>query len=210
MSSLIDIGVNLTHKSFNTDCDQVVKEAQSQGVSRMIVTGSCVERSRASLQMAKLWPGVLYSTAGVHPHDVTSCNDSTISNLRELASEKEVVAIGECGLDYFRDFSPREDQKKWFEAQLQTAVEIELPVFLHQRDAHKDFISILKRYIQKLPAAVVHCFTGTAEEMEESLEMGCYIGITGWICDERRGKNLQSIVKDIPLSKLMVETDAPF
>jgi TatD DNase family protein len=121
-----------------------------------------------------------------------------------------VVAIGECGLDYFRDFSPREDQKKWFEAQLQTAVEIELPVFLHQRDAHKDFISILKRYIQKLPAAVVHCFTGTAEEMEESLEMGCYIGITGWICDERRGKNLQSIVKDIPLSKLMVETDAPF
>lgn len=153
----------------------------------------------------------LFSTAGVHPHDAKSCNDETMETLKRLAQTPQVVAIGECGLDYNRNFSPPDVQRLWFERQLQLACELQMPVFLHDREAHDDFLELLKKYSDKLPAAVVHCFTGTQEELEAYFSIeNCYIGIAGWVCDERRGKNLRKLVSLIPDNKLMIETDGPF
>jgi TatD DNase family protein len=210
LPQLIDIGVNLTHRSFNSDQKEVIERAITAGVLTMIVTGTSIRNSQDAQRLASRYPGKLYATAGVHPHDSRNCNDDTIKILRKLAQNKEVVAIGECGLDYNRDFSPRPIQDKWFEAQIELACELGLPLFLHERDAHKRFVEILAKYKGKIKAAVVHCFTGTSEELKVYLDMGFHIGITGWICDERRGKHLRDLVCKIPLDKLMIETDAPF
>lgn len=209
-AQLVDIGVNLAHRSFMSDQNAVIERAIAMGVSTMVITGTSVRNSQEAQRLASRHPGKLYSTAGVHPHDSKNCNDETIGILRKLAKHKDVVAIGECGLDYNRDFSPRPIQDKWFEAQIQLACELNLPLFLHERDAHKRFIEILNNYKNKVKAAVVHCFTGNGEEMKAYLDMGFHIGITGWICDERRGKHLKSLVGKIPLDRLMIETDAPF
>lgn len=208
--NLIDIGVNLTHKQFHKDRDEVLANALDQGVAHMVLTGCSVRGSQEAQAYAAQHRGVLFSTAGVHPHDAKSCNDKTLYHLQKLAQTPEVVAIGECGLDYNRDFSPRDVQRKWFEGQLALARELKMPVFLHERDAHEDFLEILSRYIESLPAAVVHCFTGSQEALEAYLAIGASVGITGWICDERRGKGLRDIVKLIPDDRLMIETDAPF
>ena len=130
--------------------------------------------------------------------------------MRDLASNDKVVAIGETGLDYFRDFSPRKDQQSSFEYQIQIAIDTCLPFFLHQRDAHDDFIAILKESRDRLHEVVVHCFTGSKAEMYECLDLDCHIGITGWICDERRGTHMKEYMKDIPANRLMIETDAPY
>jgi len=208
--SLIDIGVNLGHGSFDKDRQQVIDRAFAAGVTRMIVTGSSVGGSRHTQQLSGQYPGVLFATAGVHPHDARHCDDHTIPTLRELAKHKDVVAIGECGLDYNRDFSPRPLQDKWFEEQVQLACELKMPLFLHERDAHTHLVEILSRYKNQLGSVVVHCFTGTDQELDVYLQMGFHIGITGWICDERRGLHLRELVRRIPLDRLMVETDAPF
>ena len=121
-----------------------------------------------------------------------------------------VVAIGECGLDYFRNFSPRDAQLAAFQAQLDIAADEGMPVFLHQRDAHDDFVEILEPMLPRLPRAVAHCFTGEADSLRDFLAMDLYIGITGWICDERRGTNLHDIASKIPDDRLMIETDAPY
>src|SRR5262245_46590470 len=176
----------------------------------MIVTGTSEANSRTAQELAAARPGVLYSTAGVHPHDARNCGAGTIDRLRMLAGQPGVVAIGECGLDFNRDFSPRPVQERWFEAQLALATELGLPVFLHERDAHARFVAILREHRATLPAAVVHCFTGTAAELDAYLELGADIGITGWICDERRGAALRKLTARIPLDHLMIETDAPF
>jgi TatD DNase family protein len=155
------------------------------------------------------YPGRLFATAGVHPHDSRNWTEATIAELRKLAEHKAVVAIGECGLDFNRDFSPRPMQEKCFEAQVALAEGIQLPLFLHERDARGRFCEILSTARKTVPA-VIHCFTGTREDLETYLEMGLHIGITGWICDERRGTHLRELVREIPLDRLMVETDAPF
>src|SRR5699024_10113640 len=134
--------------------------------------------------LAEQWPGVLYATAGVHPHRAVELGSDALSVLAELHADSRVVAVGECGLDYFRDFSPRPTQRRAFEKQLELAVDCGKPVFLHQRDAHDDFIAIFREFRPHLAGAVVHCFTDTREAMLEYLEMDCHIGITGWICDE--------------------------
>jgi len=209
-SQLIDIGINLMHKSYNADRDQVVQRAADAGVTPLVITGSAERSSQEASAYASKFPGKLYSTAGVHPHDAKSCTPKTLDLLRSLASRPEVVAIGECGLDYNRDFSPRPVQDQWFEEQVKLAVELGLPLFLHERDAHPKFIEILGKYKANLPKAVVHCFTGNQYELDRYLRMGMYIGITGWICDERRGTHLRDLVKKIPLNRLMLETDGPF
>ena len=210
MISLVDIGVNLTHATFDADRQQVIERAIAAGVHRMILTGTTVEESQKALSLAHQYPEILYSTAGVHPHDVKHCDAETISQVRELAAQPKVVAIGECGLDFNRDYSPRPQQEYWFEAQLQLACDLKLPVFLHQRDAHARFLEILKPYRDQLSAAVVHCFTGSEDELNSYLDWDLHIGITGWICDERRGVHLQELVRLIPLNRLMLETDAPY
>lgn len=207
---LIDIGCNLTHDSFDVDRSAVIEAARQAGVVQIVVTGASAEGSQAALQLAEEWPGQLFATAGVHPHRASQYNNETDSLLRKLAGETSVVAIGETGLDYFRDFSPRKDQRSSFEHQIQIAVETGLPFFLHQRDAHEDFVAILRQYRDQLREVVVHCFTGSKPELHEYLELDCHIGITGWICDERRGTHMKDFMKDIPSDRLMIETDAPY
>ena len=207
---IIDIGINLMHRSFNEDREQVVQSAIDAGVSPLIITGTSERASVYAAKYASQYPGKLYSTAGVHPHDAKSCTPETIKNLENLAKKDCVVAIGECGLDYNRDFSPRDVQWKYFEAQIELACKTGLPLFLHERDAFEDFHKMLEKYRMDISNMVVHCFTGKKEELQAYLELGCYIGITGWICDERRGKHLIDLVKLIPKDRLMIETDAPF
>jgi TatD DNase family protein len=207
---LIDIGVNLMHKSFNPDREAVVENAAEAGVSPLIITGTGGESSREAADYAVKYPGKLYSTAGVHPHEAKTWGKAVLALIRETAGRKCVAAIGECGLDYNRDFSPREAQRRCFEAQIELAGELALPLFLHERDAFRDFAAILEARRRETLPAVVHCFTGTGEELEKYLDLECYIGITGWICDERRGNHLGDLVKRIPPDRLLLETDAPF
>ncbi len=208
--NLIDIGANLGHESFSHDLDAVLARARDAGVVRLVVTGASRSGSQEALALARAHPGLLSATAGVHPHHAVEYTDEADAELRELHRAPEVVAVGECGLDYNRDFSPRPAQRRAFERQLQIAVDTGKPLFLHQRDAHDDFLAILNNFDGKLGPAVVHCFTGTREELHACLDAGYYIGITGWLCDERRGLHLREIVKDIPGDRLMIETDAPY
>ena len=208
--TLIDIGANLTHDSFDADREAVIERAIAVGVQRMVVTGSTGTASIEAADLAASKPGLLYATAGVHPHHADDYSSDVHALLESLLARPEVVAAGECGLDYFRNFSTHENQKKAFEAQLDLAVEHQMPIFLHQRDAHDDFIEILRKHLHQLPRAVAHCFTGDESELREYIDMDLYIGITGWICDERRGSHLQDIVHLIPDDRLMIETDAPY
>ncbi len=210
MLDLVDIGVNLTHESFDADRNEVIARAQAVGVRRMVVTGSTVTQSRRAARLALERPGVLYATAGIHPHHAREFGSADIPVLADIAQGPGVVAIGECGLDYFRNYSTPVEQERAFAAQLELAVELELPVFLHQRDAHERFVAILKDYRDSLIRAVAHCFTGERKELYSYLDMDLHIGITGWICDERRGRHLACLVGDIPLDRLMLETDAPY
>ncbi len=207
---LIDIGLNLMHSSFKKDRKEIIEEAKKVGVDKSIITGTNVNSSKIAADFASKYPDTLYSTAGVHPHDAKTCDDKTLEQLRKIAENPSVVAIGECGLDYNRDFSPRDVQREWFEKQVELAEELNMPLFLHEREAHEDLYKILEYHPEIAKKAVVHCFTGTLKEAQNYIDLGCYIGITGWICDMKRGKSLQEAVSVIPSDKLMIETDAPF
>jgi TatD DNase family protein len=207
---LVDIGCNLTHDSFDGDREAVLARAQAAGVVQMIVTGASEDGSRAALALAGEHPGLLYATAGVHPHRAAEFTNESEKLLRELSTATGVVAIGETGLDYFRDFSPRAAQREAFERQLQIGADSGLPLFLHMRDAHSDFHAILRAARDRLSEVVVHCFTGSRDELRGYLGLDCHIGITGWICDERRGTHMKDFLKDIPADRLLVETDAPY
>jgi TatD DNase family protein len=206
----IDIGVNLTHESFAADLDDVLARARTAGVAQMIVTGTSVDASRAALDLARSRTGLLTATAGMHPHHASQLDAAAIGGLRELAMQAECVAVGECGLDYYRNFSPRDAQLAAFRAQLELAVELRKPVFLHERDAHADFLALVREYRSSLTAAVAHCFTGGEAEVDAYLALDLHIGVTGWVCDERRGRALQRAVPRIPANRLMLETDAPY
>ena len=207
---LIDIGVNLTHSSFRHDLGAVIERATAAGVVQMVVTGTDPEASERAQALASRHCGVLYSTAGVHPHDAKHWTDATGALLSELADTPEVVALGEMGLDFYRDYSPRPDQERAFQAQLELACDLSIPVFLHQRDAPRRFFPLLERYRDGLPRAVLHCFTGDRNELAACRDLDLHVGITGWICDERRGLHLRDLIPEIPPDRLMLETDAPF
>jgi TatD DNase family protein len=207
---LIDIGCNLTHDSFDRDRHQVIERAREAGITQMVVTGASEKGSIAALALAREYPGELFATAGVHPHLAADFTDSTEQVLRELIAHEEVVAVGETGLDYFRDLAPRDVQRQIFLRQLQLGIDSGLPLFLHMRDAHEDFHAIVKEVRQQLDKVVVHCFTGEQDELHQYIELDCHIGITGWICDERRGTHMKDFLQDIPIDRLMLETDAPY
>lgn len=210
---LVDIGLNLTHPSFAQDPEGILQRAQSAGVKQMVLTGTSVDESEAALALCRrLDPQGqrLFCTAGVHPHDASQWTVQHGSMLRQMFAEPEVRAVGECGLDFNRDFSPRPQQERVFEEQLQLAVETGLPVFLHEREAGTRMVEILRTFRDQLSAAVVHCFTGEKRELYAYLDLDLHIGITGWICDERRGTHLHALVRDIPADRLMLESDAPY
>ncbi len=209
-TSLVDIGANLTHDSFAQDLDGVLERARAHGIARMIVTGADAAGSRAAYALARRHPGELFATAGMHPHHAGDFDADVEDVFRELHRKPQVVAVGETGLDYFRDFSPRNAQLFAFERQLGMAIECGKPLFLHQRDAHADFLACMDNVRDHIPRAVVHCFTGEKRELFDYLDRDFHIGITGWICDERRGAHLRELVKQIPADRLMLETDAPY
>ena len=205
---LVDIGINLTHRSFDRDRDAVIARGAAAGVTTLVITGTSAADSKSAANLARATRS--FSTAGVHPHHASECDASTITTLRALAAEPQVVAIGECGLDFNRDFSPRDVQERWFEAQLELAAELALPVFLHERDASERMLAILTRHRPRLAGGVIHCFTGTRATVERYLALDLHIGVTGWICDERRGASLVDAASAIPPERLMIETDGPF
>jgi TatD DNase family protein len=211
---LIDIGVNLSNARFEKDIEAVLERAQEAGVERLILTGTSIEESRAVLsicdQFAQQFPAMLYATAGIHPHEASTYNRTAATALRELAAHPSVVAIGETGLDFNRNFSSQKDQQIAFEAHIELAIELQVPLFLHERDASQRQIEILNNYRDNICDAVIHCFTGNKKTLFSYLDMDLHIGITGWVCDERRGLELQKIIANIPLNRLMIETDAPY
>lgn len=207
---LIDIGANLTHESFVHDLDEVFVRAARSGVTRFIATGTTVAGSEAALRLAGHHPGMVWATVGIHPHHAGDFSPSAAQHLGELLSDPRAVAVGECGLDYCRNYAPTGDQRLAFEGQLKLAADCGKPLFLHQRDAHDEFLRMLRDYWPSLAGGVAHCFTGGPAELDDYVRLGLYIGITGWICDERRGEELRRSVASLPLDRLLLETDAPY
>ncbi|WP_447928600.1 MULTISPECIES: TatD family hydrolase [unclassified Vreelandella] len=207
--ALVDIGANLTHESFERDLEAVISRARAANVTTLIVTGTDVAHAEQAIALAERFPG-LYATAGVHPHDASRWNQDIARQMAALHKERAVVAVGECGLDFNRNFSTPQAQEKAFEAQLGLAAESGLPLFLHERDAGPRMREILKAWRDDISQAVIHCFTGEAATLYGYLDLDLHIGLTGWICDERRGHHLRALVKDIPLNRLMIETDCPY
>ncbi|KAA0201888.1 hypothetical protein HAZT_HAZT000262 [Hyalella azteca] len=231
---IVDIGANLTNKKFTRDLDSVVSRAQDAGVTKIIVPGTTVHSSKEALRLTHLYPGVLYSTAGkcffffvfgkyhieiicnintgVHPHEAKTWGDDTLDELRSLLQQQEVVAVGECGLDFNRNFSPPELQIQVFEKQVELACTLKKPLIVHERDAHAEVLAVLRRHTAQLPASVIHCFTGDADTAKAYLQLGCYIGITGYAWKDKSSEGVRQILNDgiLPLDRLLVETDAPF
>jgi TatD DNase family protein len=211
---LIDIGVNLTNKRFDKDREDVIRRAQQLGLGALLITGTNVVESKKALLLCEQYqtdfPYFLYSTAGVHPHDADHVGIDYLDQLKQLAQHGQVKAIGECGLDFNRNFSAPDQQQKVFREQVVLAAELQMPLFLHQRDAFEPWFDILTPYLDKVPAMVAHCFTGSKAELTQCISADMYIGITGWLCDERRGEILRDIVSLIPLNRLLIETDAPY
>ena len=207
---MIDIGANLAHESFAPDYPALLERAWAAGVSHIVLTGSCRSSNRAVSRLAAAEPARLSCTAGVHPHHAADWTEEDADLIRQLAALPQLVSLGECGLDYHRDLSPRDVQRRVFVAQLQLAIELGKPVFLHQRGAHEDFLAILAEHRAALVDACVHCFTDTLEAMQSYIALDCHIGITGWVCDAKRGAPLRAVVPHIPAHRLMIETDAPY
>ncbi|MGL5359158.1 MAG: TatD family hydrolase [Shewanella sp.] len=210
MPSYIDIAVNLLGSALEPDIPHIIQAAAERGVSPLIVIGSDLAQSAAAIELCQRYPTQLYCTAGVHPHHASGWNSASAQQQATLCKAQPVVAVGECGLDYNRDFSPRSGQRAAFAAQLELAVQLQKPVLMHERDAHDDFIAILKEYRPHLTGALLHCFTGTLAQMQAYIELDLHLGITGWVCDERRGQELAQIVPFIPRQRLLIETDSPY
>lgn len=203
-----DIGVNLNDKRLVFL--PVFERALAADVNHIVITGTSLHKSQQAILLAQQYPQHLWTTAGVHPHDASEFTIQTLNALRTLAKSNCVVAIGECGLDFNRNFSTPEQQFFAFEQQLRLACELGLPVFLHERDAFEVQIELLTKYHKELSGGVVHCFTGDTIQMNRYLDLGLYIGITGWVCDLKRGQALRDAIKALPLNRVLLETDAPY
>jgi TatD DNase family protein len=210
MTPLIDICFNFAHESFRKDEAEVMARAVSAGVTHMLVPGSSLHDSAAGIALVHRYFGRLSAAVGVHPHNAREWTAESAPELKALAADPAVRAIGECGLDFNRNFSEPAAQRVCFEAQLELARQLGLPVFLHERDAHADFLAMMKSARPGLAGGVAHCFTGSTEQLSAYLDLDLYIGITGWICDERRGQSLRDAVRSIPFDRLLIETDAPY
>ncbi|MEP1446489.1 MAG: TatD family hydrolase [Paraglaciecola sp.] len=206
--SWCDIGVNFTDPRLSFEA--VFERALAADVSQIIITGTNLDKSHKATQLARQYPSHLFTTIGVHPHDASQFTQQTVNDLRALAKSSQVVAMGECGLDFNRNFSTPEQQLFAFEEQLKLACELGLPVFLHERDAFESQIDLLTYYRAQLKGGVVHCFTGNSEQMHRYLDLDLFIGITGWVCDLKRGQDLREALKTLPLDRILLETDAPY
>ena len=208
---MIDIGVNFSHPYFKKHLTSVLQRARENDIESIIATGTDVTTSIEAYSLASQHAGFLYSTAGVHPHEAAKVSSDWKDQLIDLLRSTDVIkAVGETGLDYYRNLTPPSQQLSVFEEHLVIAKEHKLPVFIHDRETNGDVFALVKKYRSSLPAVVIHCFTGTKQELINYLDLDCYIGITGWICDPTRGKRLREIASLIPDNRVMIETDAPY
>lgn len=210
MHDIADIACNFSSDRFDSDLDEVINRAISNNITKFGLICSRLGDLDKLLSIYNNYSDSMLFTIGVHPHHANEFNTEYLKNLKEAIHNYDPHAIGETGLDFFRNLSTYEEQIYAFEEQIKISIENDKPLFLHQRDSHDDFIKILRKYSQDMNKSVVHCFTGTHSQLEDYLELGCYIGVTGWICDEKRNIELRKTIKDIPLSKLMIETDCPY
>ena len=210
MHEIADIACNFTSERFNKDLDHVIKRAIANKITKFGLICSRMSDLNKLLKIYKQYSKSMFYTIGVHPHHANEINDDYIKKLKNVITTYNPHAIGETGLDFFRNLSTYEQQIYVFEEQIKIAIDTNKPLFLHQRDSHDDFIKILRKYSSDINKAVVHCFTGTQGQLDDYLELDCYIGITGWICDEKRNVELRKAIKKIPLEKLMIETDCPY
>ena len=210
MHEIADIACNFTSERFDKDLDDVINRAITNKITKFALICSQLSDIDKLLKIYDQYSKNMFFTIGTHPHHANEINDEYLKKLKVAVSNNNPHAIGETGLDFFRNLSTYEEQVYAFEEQIKIAIDVNKPLFLHQRDSHDDFIKILKKYSSDINKAVVHCFTGTQEQLEDYLELDCYIGVTGWICDEKRNVELRKTIKNIPLSKLMVETDCPY
>jgi TatD DNase family protein len=207
---LVDIGLNLSSDRYDSDRATVVERALAAGVDRLILTGTSVAESAEVVRLAREHAPHCRATVGVHPHDARHLDAAGLAALRGLLEEPGVVAVGETGLDFNRMLSPAADQERAFEWQIGLAGESGLPLFLHERDASSRELAILRATRDQWRDGVLHCFTGSREALFAYLDLGLHIGITGWICDERRGQALAGLVREIPRDRLLLETDGPW
>ena len=210
MHEVADIACNFTNERFDKDLDEVINRAKTNKITKFGLICSRLSDLDRLLEIYDQYSKDMFFTIGVHPHHANEINDKYLKNLKEAVINNNPHAIGETGLDFFRNLSTYDEQIYAFEEQIKIAIDTNKPLFLHQRDSHDDFIKILREYSSDINKAVVHCFTGTQEQLEDYLELDCYIGVTGWICDEKRNVELRKTIKNIPLEKLMIETDCPY
>ena len=206
----IDAGVNLFAAQFDADRNEMLSRAFDAGVQELLLIGSDIGETLRNIQLSAEYQGQLklFTTAGVHPHQAGAVTADWLEQLRQCFSHDSVVAVGECGLDFNRMFSPMAAQIEVFTAQLELSKQLHKPVYLHERDAFDTQLSILKN--QQINHGIAHCFTGNSQQLSAYLSQGLYIGITGWLCDERRGQDLQAALAYLPLDRLILETDAPY
>ena len=210
MSELFDIACNFSSNRYDNDLDEVIKNAKNNNVTKFLVVSASINDVGKVYSIYQKYRSDCFFTVGTHPHHANEINSESMKKMRILVKDLKPCSVGETGLDFFRNLSTLEEQIFAFEEQIKISIENDKPLFLHQRNSHDDFIKILRKYSQDINKSVVHCFTGTHLQLEDYLELGCYIGVTGWICDEKRNIELRKTIKDIPLSKLMIETDCPY
>ncbi|MDQ1330622.1 MAG: TatD DNase family protein [Thermodesulfobacteriota bacterium] len=206
---LFDSHCHLDDRAYDKDFDSVVKRAKNAGVCKIMLVGIDLKSSVKAVKLAEANPG-FFASVGVHPHDSKECSDDTLNFLRDISENRKVKAWGETGLDFNRMFSPREDQEKWFIKQLETAFDLGLPLIFHERESNGRFLEILKAHEKDEIKGVMHCFSGTIKELEEYLDLGLCIGITGIVTIMSRGEELRNLIPMIPDDRLLIETDAPY
>lgn len=207
--NLFDSHCHLDDRGYCKDIETIFQNAQEAGVREMLTVGVDLNSSQRAVELAESNRGV-YASVGVHPHDAKSCDEAAVQALIALAGKKTVRAWGEIGLDFNRMYSPRGDQEKWFVRQLQAADRLGLPLIFHERDSQGRFLELLKSYLNPNSSGVVHCFSGNAADLAAYLDLGLYIGVTGIVTIKSRGADLRKLVPQIPLNRLLIETDAPY
>ena len=210
MHEIADIACNFTSDRFDNDLDEVINQAIVNNITKFGLICSRLSDIDKLLEIYNRYSKDMFFTIGVHPHHANEINEEYLKKLKEVINNNNPHAIGETGLDFFRNLSTYEEQIYAFEEQIKIAIDTNKPLFLHQRDSHDDFIKILRKYSSDINKSVVHCFTGTKEQLNDYLELDCYIGVTGWICDAKRNVELRKTIKNIPLERLMIETDCPY
>jgi TatD DNase family protein len=210
MHEIADIACNFTSDRFDNDLDEVINQAIVNNITKFGLICSRLSEIDKLLEIYNRYSKDMFFTIGVHPHHANEINEEYLKKLKEVINNNNPHAIGETGLDFYRNLSTYEEQIFAFEEQIKIAIDTNKPLFLHQRDSHDDFIKILRKYSSDINKSVVHCFTGTKEQLNDYLELDCYIGVTGWICDAKRNVELRKTIKNIPLERLMIETDCPY